>query len=278
MGATLRVACIQNCATDDLTANVAVCLAAARAACAEGATFVLLPEHFAALQPSEKLYFERACAEDTHPALAAFREFARECGCWCLLGSLAVRGVADGMIRNRSLLLDPSGHVRGRYDKIHLFDVRLRSGENYRESATVEPGEAAVIADTPWGRLGLSVCYDLRFAYLYRQLAHAGARFLSIPAAFTRQTGAAHWHTLVRARAIETGCYVFAPAQCGVRPWGRATYGHSLVVDPWGEVLADGGEAPGYVIADVEPDRVEEARAMIPALEHDRPRELRHDS
>lgn len=278
MTATLRVACIQNCATDDMEANLAACLALARAACDEGAKFILLPEHFAALQPSEKLYFERAFAEADHPALAAFRALARERDAWCLLGSLAVRGAAPGMIRNRSLLLDPEGGIRGRYDKIHLFDVRLRSGENYRESATVEPGEAAVTADTPWGRVGLTVCYDLRFAYLYRQLAHAGARFLTIPAAFTRQTGAAHWHTLVRARAIETGCYVFAPAQCGVRPWGRATYGHSLVVDPWGEVLADGGEAPGFVLADVDPARVDEARAMIPALEHDRACELRRDS
>jgi len=156
------------------------------------------------------------------------------------------------------------------YNKVHLFDVSLKRGESYKESNTVAAGDSAKVADLPWGRLGFSVCYDVRFPQLYRQLAHAGADFISIPAAFTATTGAAHWHILVRARAIETGCYVFAPNQFGKRPWGRRTYGHSLIVDPWGEVLADGGEERGFSIAEIDTDKVREARRMIPALTHDR--------
>ena len=168
----------------------------------------------------------------------------------------------------------PSGAVAARYDKIHLFDVDLPGGESYRESATIAPGACGVVADLPWGRLGLSICYDLRFAGLYRALAQAGADFLTVPAAFTRTTGQAHWHVLLRARAIETGCYVFAPCQYGVHAGDRATYGHSLIVDPWGQVLADGGEERGVVVAEVDPAAVARARAMIPALAHDRPFDL----
>jgi deaminated glutathione amidase len=158
-----------------------------------------------------------------------------------------------------------------RYNKLHLFDVELKQGEKYNESATVEPGDRAVIAATPWGAIGITVCYDMRFAYLYRALAQAGASMLSIPSAFTKTTGKAHWHTLLRARAIETGAYVLAPAQCGQHAGGRKTYGHSLIVDPWGEVLADGGETPGYVMAELDMQKVADARRMIPSLEHDRP-------
>jgi predicted amidohydrolase len=211
----------------------------------------------------------RALPEDRHPALPGFAALARELGLWILIGSLAIRGSGD-KISNRSYLIAADGTVRARYDKIHLFDVSLRSGEAYRESATVEAGARAVVADLPWGRLGMTVCYDVRFAYLYRQLAHAGASMLAVPAAFTYQTGAAHWEVLIRARAIETGAFVLAPAQCGTRAWGRKTYGHTLIVDPWGTVLADGGSEPGYVTADLDLDAVDRARAMIPALAHDR--------
>ncbi len=171
---------------------------------------------------------------------------------------------------NRAYMLDPKGGIVARYDKIHLFDVDLKGGETYRESDTVRGGDRAVLAPTPWCLVGMSICYDLRFAYLYRALAQAGASFLTIPAAFTHTTGKAHWHILVRARAIETGCFVFAPCQSGTHAEGRRTYGHSLVVDPWGEVLADGGEEEGFVTAVIDPAKVEEARRMIPALRHDR--------
>ncbi|MGE0387330.1 MAG: carbon-nitrogen hydrolase family protein [Gammaproteobacteria bacterium] len=265
----LKVACLQNCATDDVAANIAICTDMARAAHAQGARMLLLPEHFSAMYPNDAAAAATAVEEDAHPALAAFRALAAELGVWILMGSIAVR-LASGKVNNRSCLLAPDGQVVARYDKIHLFDVRLRGAESYRESATVAAGGRAVLAPTPWGALGMTVCYDVRFAYLYRTLARAGAAFLAIPAAFTHQTGLAHWHVLVRARAIETGCYVFAPGQCGTRPWGRRTFGHSLIVDPWGEVLADGGTEPGFILADVDPARVTQARSMIPALEHDR--------
>jgi predicted amidohydrolase len=269
MSTTVRVGCIQNCATDDVQGNIEECVRLARAAHAAGAAFVLLPEHCAALQPADRLTVARAYVEESHPALAAFRALAGELDLWILVGSLAIR-ITPERINNRSYLIGADGGIRARYDKVHLFDVQLRSGEVYRESATVEAGRRAVIADTPWAKLGMSVCYDIRFAYLYRQLAQAGAALIAIPAAFTHPTGAAHWHVLVRARAIETGAYVLAPAQCGIRPWGRRTYGHSLIVDPWGTVLADAGEEPGYIVSDLDLDQVERARAMVPALHHDR--------
>jgi len=178
--------------------------------------------------------------------------------------------VAEDKAANRSILLDPAGRIAARYDKIHMFDVNVPDGQSYRESRAFRPGDVAVLADLPWGRLGLTVCYDLRFPYLYRALAQAGASFLSVPSAFTKLTGEAHWHVLLRARAIETGCFVFAPAQCGTHAEGRQTYGHSLIVAPWGEVLADGGEAPGVVLAEIDPARVDTARSMVPALRHDR--------
>jgi predicted amidohydrolase len=174
------------------------------------------------------------------------------------------------MLANRSFLIDPKGAVRARYDKIHMFDVDLGKGEVYRESKSYAAGTKAVTARLPWGRLGMTVCYDLRFPQLYRALAQEGADFLSVPSAFTRPSGSAHWHVLLRARAIETGCFVFAPAQCGVHEGGRKTYGHSLIVDPWGEVLADGGNEPGFITARIEPERVIEARRRIPSLDHDR--------
>ncbi len=269
MNRKFKVACVQNNAGEDIRATVAQVDALVRAARASGAELICTSEHFSCLAASDRGLLERALPEDEHPALAHFRA-RRDLGAWLLLGSLAIRA-EDDKFRNRSFLLDPSGNVVARYDKIHLFDVALDTGESYRESSTVQGGARAVVAPTPWGLLGLSVCYDLRFAYLYRALAQAGALFLSIPAAFTQTTGQAHWHVLQRARAIETGCYVFAPAQCGTHPGGRRTYGHALVVDPWGRVLADAGEQPGFVVADVDPAETARARAQIPALEHDRP-------
>ncbi len=270
MSRTFTVACVQMNAGRELAPNIDAAARMIREARAAGADFILTPENTGFVEPKRALIFEKAQPEESHPALPAFRSLARETGAWLLVGSLAVK-LGGTTCANRSFLIDEAGDVVARYDKIHMFDVDLPGGESYRESATFRPGAEAVLAATPWGRLGMTVCYDLRFAYLHRALAQAGADFLSVPAAFTRPTGEAHWHVLLRARAIETGCFVFAPAQCGEHAEGRRTYGHSLIVAPWGEVLADGGEAPGVVLAAIDPARVAEARRMVPALRHDRP-------
>jgi len=269
MTAAFKVACVQNCAEDNVAANITHAAQASRAAAHAGAELICLPENFTCLEQKDDLYLSRGYSEANHPALPAFKALALELGVFLALGSLTIK-VSETKVANRSFLLSPSGEILTRYDKVHLFDVRLRNGEYYLESNAVAPGEGARLAPLPWGNLGLSICYDVRFAYLYRTLATAGADFLAIPAAFTHTTGMAHWHVLVRARAIETGCYVFAAGQCGTRRWGRRTYGHSLIVDPWGEVLADGGTEPGFILAEVETAKVAEARAMIPALNHTR--------
>ena len=266
---TFTVACVQNCAGPKTEPNLAECAEMVRAAAGRGAHFVCLPEYFTGLDLRGNLLLPEAFPEEAHPALPLFSDLARELDVWLLLGSLAIEAGPERIV-NRGYLLDASGSVRARYDKIFLFDVDLADGESYRESATIVPGSAAVVADLPWGRLGMSICYDLRFAQLYRALAQAGTDFLTVPAAFTKTTGQAHWHVLLRARAIETGCYVIAPCQSGVHAAGRGTYGHSLVVAPWGEVLADGGEEPGVVVAEIDPTQVAKARRMIPSLQHDR--------
>lgn len=269
MTGKFKVACVQTNSGREIAPNVAAMVPLVEAAREAGAALIALPENVAMLEPQARLIRDKAEAEANHPALAALRDAARRTGAWILVGSLAVR-LPEGGVANRSFLLDAAGEIVARYDKIHMFDVDLEDGESYRESAIFRPGEEAVIAATPWGGLGMTVCYDLRFAYLYRALSQAGATMLAVPAAFTRATGRAHWHVLLRARAIETGCYVFAPAQCGVHAEGRRTYGHSLIVDPWGQVLADGGEEVGFVMAEVDPAKSAEARRMIPALTHDR--------
>jgi predicted amidohydrolase len=271
MAKPLAVACVQLCAGPDTPVNLAELLAGVAAVAGEGAQLVCLPEYCATLGEGPRGLEVAPKPEAAHGALAALRAAAREHRVWLSVGSLGV-SAPDGRTWNRSYLLDAEGEVRARYDKLHLFDVDLPGGESYRESAVIAPGEAAVVAQTPWGGVGLSVCYDLRFPQLYRALAKAGASVLLVPAAFTRTTGKAHWHVLLRARAIETGCYVVAASQCGEAPDGRlARYGHSLIVDPWGEVLADAGEEPGLVTATLDLDRVARARAMVPALRHDRP-------
>jgi predicted amidohydrolase len=269
MTAVFKVACVQLNAARDIAPNIVAASALIREAKAQGAEFILTPENTGMIEPKRPQMLEKAKPEAEHPAIPAFSALAAELGVWLLIGSLQIK-LDAATCANRSFLFDAKGRVAARYDKIHMFDVDLKGGESYRESKTFRPGERAVVADTPWGKVGLTVCYDLRFAYLYRALAQAGASFLTVPSAFTVPTGQAHWHTLLRARAIETGSFVFAPAQCGEHAEGRKTYGHSLIVAPWGEVLADGGEEPGVITADIDPAKVAEARAMIPALTHDR--------
>ena len=269
MSRCFKVACVQNCAGEDLTSNLATASDIVHRAAAAGAQLICLPEFFTNLEVSADAYYAKGFDADDHPALKQFAELARELSCWLLLGSIPIRA-SVGKVYNRSYLLADDGRVVGSYDKIHLFDVTIKDGQSYRESASVVAGTQATVHRLPWGVLGLTVCYDVRFPYLYRMLAKAGAQFISVPAAFTAKTGEAHWHILIRARAIETGCYIFAPGQCGQRAWGRRTYGHSLIVDPWGEVLADGGDNEGFILAEVDPARVDEVRSMIPALINDR--------
>ena len=234
-----------------------------------GADYVLTPEMTNIMEVGREKLMAAIVAEENDISLATFRELARKLAIHLHVGSLAIKASAD-KAANRSFLIDPRGEIAARYDKIHMFDVDLANGESYRESRNFRAGELAVLHDLPWGRLGLTVCYDLRFPSLYRALAEAGASFLAIPSAFTQQTGEAHWHVLNRARAIENGCYVFAAAQGGKHENGRETFGHSLLVDPWGRIIAEGGIEPGVVLAEVDPSEVVAARARIPSLQHGR--------
>lgn len=270
MADRLRVACIQNRATPDLDENLARTSQWAREAADQGAELIALPEYFSGLSTKGPRVHPVAFPEHGHPALAAFSALARETGAWLLLGSLGVEG-PDGRIFNRSYVLDDRGEIVARYDKIHLFDVDLAGGHSYRESETIAPGNCAVLAETPWGHIGLTVCHDLRFPALYRSLAQAGAAILAVPAAFTRITGEAHWHTLNRARAIENGCFVISPCQTGLLDGGGECFGHSLVVDPWGRVLADGGVEEGVIVTEIDSSQVQAVRGRIPSLSHDRP-------
>jgi deaminated glutathione amidase len=234
-----------------------------------GADYVLTPEMTNILAAKREQLFAAIVDEESDASLATLRELARQLGIYVHIGSLAIK-LSHDRAANRSFLVDPKGDIAARYDKIHMFDVDLADGESYRESRNYRPGEQAVLTDLPWGRLGLTVCYDLRFPALYRALAEAGASMLAIPSAFTRQTGEAHWHVLVRSRAIENGCFVFAAAQGGKHENGRDTYGHSLIVDPWGRIIAEGGIEPGVVMAEIDPAEVASARARIPSLQHGR--------
>ncbi len=269
MSETFRVACIQTSATREMDENIAAVRPLIERARAEGADFITTPEMVAMIEPKRPLHLQKAQPEESHPVLAAFREAAAKTGAWLLAGSMSVK-LEGERLANRSFLIDPTGAIKTRYDKIHMFDVDLAGGKSYRESATYRPGDRAVLANLPWGTLGMTICYDMRFPNLYRTLAQAGAMFITVPSAFTRPTGQAHWHVLLRARAIETGCYIIAPAQCGEHAEGRKTYGHSLIVSPWGEILADGGDDVGIVSATVDPAKVREARGMVPSLDHDR--------
>ena len=264
-----RAACVQNTASREIAANVDwVCLRIDEAVAA-GADFIALPETVGLIEPINEQIPAATYSETDDIGLAAFRAKARELSVIILVGSQLI--LEDGKIFNRSFLLDTSGEIRARYNKLHMFDIELKNGESYRESDAIAPGDKAVIVETTWGKLGLSICYDLRFAALYRTLAQAGAEFITIPAAFTQTTGEAHWQTLIRARAIETGAFIIAPNQCGHHCDKRYSYGHSLIVDPWGEILADGGTEPGIIYADIDLDQVQKVRSRIPSLKNERP-------
>ena len=235
----------------------------------KGADYVQTPEVSNIIQQNRKALFELLASEEDDRSLKAYRELARELKIYLHIGSLAVRANPE-RAANRSFLIAPDGNILASYDKIHMFDIELDGGESYRESANYQPGETAVISDLPWGRIGLTICYDVRFPALYRALAEAGASFITVPSAFTVRTGEAHWSTLLRARAIENGCFIFAAAQAGKHESGRETYGHSLIVDPWGEILAEGGVEPGVVLAKIDPAKVQSVRKSIPSLHHGR--------
>ncbi|MEM1401381.1 MAG: carbon-nitrogen hydrolase family protein [Pseudomonadota bacterium] len=267
-GPTLRAACVQVNAGLEVEPNLEIAADLARKAAKDGADLITFPENVACIAHGRRKLIARAFDPVDNTALAFFQDLAQEVGAWLLIGSLHVR-VSSEKAANRCFLIDPAGTVTATYDKIHMFDVDLQGGESYRESAIFEPGRQAVLADLPQARLGLTICYDVRFAALYRALAHGGATIMSVPAAFTKKTGQAHWHTLLTARAIETGSFIIAPAQTGTHDEGRETYGHSLIVAPWGEVLADAGSEVGVVVADLDMSLVDKARQAVPALTHD---------
>jgi predicted amidohydrolase len=263
-------ACVQNCATPDVEADIAILAKLIDTAAARGAELIALPEYCAGLDTKNGMLHPFAVPECDHPVLPAMAALARAHKAWILVGSIGVKS-PDGRIFNRGYMLAPDGAIAARYEKIHMFDVDLGDGHVYRESATIAPGQEAVLSPCIGGPIGLSICYDLRFASLYRTLAKAGAQMLAIPAAFTRITGKAHWHILNRARAIENGAYVIAPCQYGTLAGGSECYGHSLIIDPWGRVLADGGEAENVITAEIDLAEVTKTRGRIPSLTHDRP-------
>jgi predicted amidohydrolase len=271
----MRAALLQLSSGDDPGENLATVRARMQEAAAGGAEFILTPEVTNCVSTSRSHQRAVLCHEGDDPTLAGLRAEAARLGVWLLIGSLALKtGDADGRFANRSFLIGADGAIRARYDKIHMFDVDVSAEETYRESDGFRPGTRATLAETPWGKLGLSICYDVRFPHLYRRLAQAGADILTVPAAFSHVTGAAHWQSLLRARAIETGCFVLAPAQTGTHSAGqgqaRRTHGHSLVIGPWGEVLADGGTQTGIITVDLDLSQVAQARRRVPSLRHDR--------
>jgi predicted amidohydrolase len=272
----MRVGLLQTCASDDPVANLIETLRLVDDAVAQGAELICTPEVTNCVSADRAHQRAVLMPEARDPTLAGLRRAAADHGVWTLIGSLALR-TADpaGRFANRSFLIDPTGKIVARYDKIHMFDVTVSASETYRESAGYRPGTRASLATTPWGKLGMTICYDVRFPMLYRRLAQAGAAFLTVPAAFSPVTGVAHWETLLRARAIETGCFVLAPAQVGdhVASSGKArkTYGHSMVIAPWGEVLLDAGTATGAYVVDVDPSAVDAARGRVPSITVDQP-------
>jgi len=270
MTSSFRIACVQLTPDGDRAAGTATAIGAIRRAAAAGANLVALPEYAAQLHSSGRVMRAGAGTEATDEALAAFRAVARECDAWVLVGSLTMRTDTD-KICNRSYLIAPGGEVTATYDKLHMFDATLPDGRTIRESTLYQAGSRAVLVESEWGGLGLTICYDLRFPQLYRALAQAGAKVIFVPAAFTRATGQMHWHALLRARAIENTCYIVAPATCGTSPDSHSTFGHSIVVDPFGAIVMEASDEPGVFHAEIDLSRVDVARSRIPSLTHDRP-------
>ncbi|MBF9232752.1 carbon-nitrogen hydrolase family protein [Microvirga alba] len=265
-------ACVQMRSTRDPLQNRDAAVALVREAASKGAHFVQTPEMTSLVERERAALFEKVGPQAQDPTLAALREVARESGIIIQIGSIAVK--EGDKIANRAFLIGADGEIIASYDKVHLFDVDLPNGESWRESATYTGGDKAVLAETPWGYLGMTICYDVRFAALYRALAENGASFLSAPACFTKQTGEAHWNVLHRARAIETGSFMISAAQGGLHEDGRETFGHSIIVDPWGRVLAEAGAEPGVILAEIDPGLVADARGRIPTLKNARPFEV----
>jgi len=265
MTACFKAACVQLRSGEDVAGNIADAERLVREAAKQGAVFIATPENTGLMAADAGAKLAASFTEDHDPALPRFAALARELAVWLAIGSLAIR-LEDGKTANRSFLFAPDGGIAARYSKIHLFDVELGADERYRESDTVTAGSQAVLAETPWGGIGLTVCYDLRFPTLYRRLAQKGAFAFTVPAAFTVPTGSAHWHVLLRARAIENGAFVIAPAQGGVHANGRRTFGHSLIVGPWGDILAEAGTEPGIILAEIDPGAATAARKRLGSL------------
>ena len=262
-----RAALVQMRSGREIAPNAAMAAELIREAAGQGARYIQTPENTALLEFDTNRVFERIRPEAETAVIGEFSQLARQLQVWLHIGSIAIQ-TGERQAANRSFVFAPDGTIAARYDKIHMFDVDLAGGESYRESATYVPGTVAVNVRLPWGTLGLSTCYDLRFPEQHKALAKAGASFLAVPSAFTAQTGRAHWHVLLRARAIETGCFVFAAAQGGVHETGRSTYGHSLIVSPWGDILGEAGTEPGVITAEIDPAEVAAVRQRVPALEH----------
>jgi predicted amidohydrolase len=265
---SFKAACVQMTSGPEVHTNLKIASDLIREAAGAGANFIATPEVTNMLEPNKAAAREKAQLQEEDITLKAFRFLAEETGSWILAGSLVIKKPDDDRLANRSFLIRPDGGVAAQYDKIHMFDVELQNGESHKESRAYAPGGDAVLADTSWAPFGLTICYDIRFAHLYQKLALAGAQVLTVPAAFTQTTGEAHWHVLLRSRAIENGAFVIAPAQCGQNTPKRQTYGHSLIIDPWGKVLADGGSETGFVMADINLEEVGKRRQQLPNLKN----------
>ena len=265
----LKVACIQTNSKSDPNINIREVSSLIRAAKSKGAELITTPEVVGMLEPNREKALNKAQPENYHGVLREFQALSRDLAIWLLIGSISVK-LSNGKLANRSFLINPDGQIIARYTKIHMFDVEVNDGSIYRESATYQPGTSACLARTPWGLVGLTICYDIRFPALYRDLAKAGAKIIFIPSAFTEVTGEAHWHILQRARAIENGCFIVSAAQTGMQAQHRKTFGHSIIVDPWGNILADADKDVGFITADLDLNLVDEGRKKIPSLTHDR--------
>jgi predicted amidohydrolase len=266
----LNIACVQISSQNDMAANLTKIKGFITDAAERGADLITLPENVAFMSANADELKANSYFEEEHPALNEIMNLAAKLGKWVLIGSIATKVNHSEKFANRSFLLNEQGEITARYDKIHLYQASVHGGESHNEGNRFVAGDKSAIADTPWGKLGMTICYDLRFPHLFRKLAKAGADFIAVPSAFTEITGKAHWHVLLRARAIENGCYIIAPAQTGSHPANRRTYGHSLIADPWGNVLSDAGEAEGVTVCTVDTEIVAKTRAQLPCLEHDR--------